>query len=62
MTDVKLLTEKPMTEPTSSELNDLILMGMTTSTSVVLGMEVPGVTSNTEQPEAFNARLMKEPT
>jgi hypothetical protein len=57
-----LLAKRTLDEPTSTTLNNLILLGMSTSTSVVLGMGVSGVTSNVQQPEAFNARLMKEPT
>ena len=57
----ELLSERVMSEPEATALNDLILLGMATNTSVVLGMSVSGVTSNVEQPKAFNARLMKEP-
>lgn len=57
-----LLEKRTLEEPTSTEHNDLILLGTTTDTSVVMGMAVSGVTSNVGQPKAFNSRLMKEPT
>ena len=57
-----LLTKRTLEEPTSTEHNDLILLGTTTGTSVVQGMAVPGATTNVRQPKAFNSRLMKEPT
>ena len=60
----ELLSERLMNEPDSSDevLTDLVTMGMNSSTSVVLGMGISGVTTNTTQPKAYNARLMKEPT
>ncbi len=60
----ELVSERLMDEPSSDDtvLSDLLTMGMHTSTSVVFGMGISGITSNTKQPEAFSARLMKEPT
>ena len=60
----ELLSERLMNEPSDDDIipNDLILMGMKSETEVTLGMGISGVTTNTTQPKAFNARLMKEPT
>jgi hypothetical protein len=60
----ELLSERLMNEPDSSDevLTDLLIMGMRTGTQVTFGMGISGVTTNTTQPKAFNARLMKEPT
>lgn len=64
MTDVTLLEGQQLTEPddTNTILNDLLVLGQLSGTMIVLGMGVSGVTTNTEQPTAYNARLMKEPT
>ena len=60
----ELLSERLMNEPDDSDLilTDLVTMGMHSSTSVVLGMGISNITTNTTQPKAYNARLMKEPT
>ena len=60
----ELLSERLMNEPDSDDviLNDLLTMGMQSETSITFGMGISGVTTNTTQPKAFNARLMKEPT
>ena len=57
------LQKKNLTEHSNSNaiLNSLVTFGRSTSTEIVLGMGISGITTNISQPKAYNARLMKEP-